>query len=194
MDTGVYIIFNKINGKFYIGSSARSLHYRFIDHKSKLNRNVHPNRHLQAAWNKYGEANFEFDIIDECLPELTHSIEMYWINMTNCCDREIGYNIVVNSKSTLGFKYNKEQKKKLSDMRKGRKAPWKKNAIFPESARINSYRAVILYTKEFEIIKEFTSIKEAMKELNISRSTIHRLCVYYDTIKNRRGLILRYKN
>lgn len=48
----VYKIYNKINGKFYIGSSI-DLGERWKSHIDELNRNVHDNFHLQNAWNKY---------------------------------------------------------------------------------------------------------------------------------------------
>ena len=42
------------------------------DHKTQLNNNIHSNSHLQAAWNKYGENAFTFNIIkiintDDCI-------------------------------------------------------------------------------------------------------------------------------
>jgi predicted GIY-YIG superfamily endonuclease len=56
---GVYIINNKLNGHNYIGSSI-NIKQRFAQHKSTLRHNTHRNQHLQNAWNKYGEENFDF--------------------------------------------------------------------------------------------------------------------------------------
>ena len=68
---GIYKIVNRINGKYYVGSS-RLLIFRMYDHKTQLNNNIHSNSHLQAAWNKYGENAFTFNIIkiintDDCI-------------------------------------------------------------------------------------------------------------------------------
>lgn len=60
---GIYIIQNLINGNIYIGSSS-NIKRRFSQHKSTLRHNTHKNKHLQNAWNKYGEENFEFIIIE----------------------------------------------------------------------------------------------------------------------------------
>lgn len=68
IETGVYSILNIKNGKEYIGGAYRSFSKRWRDHKNQLRRGTHHNRHLQAAWNKYGEAWFVFDIIERCGP------------------------------------------------------------------------------------------------------------------------------
>lgn len=60
---GIYIIQNKINNHKYIGSSI-NIRHRFSQHKSTLRHNTHRNKHLQNAWNKYGEENFELFIIE----------------------------------------------------------------------------------------------------------------------------------
>lgn len=59
----IYKISNLKNGKFYIGSSSR-IDDRIKHHLWELNNNRHVNNHLQNSWNKYGENNFEFEVID----------------------------------------------------------------------------------------------------------------------------------
>lgn len=48
---GIYCIENILNDRKYIGQSV-DIQMRFYGHKSKLNRNIHDNQHLQFAWNK----------------------------------------------------------------------------------------------------------------------------------------------
>ena len=67
---GVYMIKNKINGKFYIGSSV-DITYRWARHKRQLRNGNHHSIHLQRAWDKYGEENFEFKVIEECSEDMT---------------------------------------------------------------------------------------------------------------------------
>ena len=62
---GIYKIVNKVNQKFYLGSSV-NLYKRMLRHFNSLRKNKHHNIHLQRAFNKYGENNFEFVVIEEC--------------------------------------------------------------------------------------------------------------------------------
>lgn len=64
MDQGIYKIINVVNNKFYIGSAV-SFRKRKTRHFSELRNNKHNNRHLQAAWRKYGEQAFVFVVVEE---------------------------------------------------------------------------------------------------------------------------------
>ena len=59
---GIYKIINVVNNKFYIGSAV-NFSRRKTRHFSELRNNKHNNKHLQAAWNMYGELAFVFAII-----------------------------------------------------------------------------------------------------------------------------------
>lgn len=63
----IYKIINLTNGKFYVGSTV-DYKYRFKCHRARLRKDRHHSKHLQAAWNKYGEDNFLFKVI-ESIPE-----------------------------------------------------------------------------------------------------------------------------
>ena len=88
---GIYVIKNKINGKFYIGSSD-DIRHRWYEHSYKLKRNKHNNTHLQNAWNKYGENNFEFLIVERCNNEDLLTREQHYIDELQPF-KENGYNI-----------------------------------------------------------------------------------------------------
>lgn len=92
MKTGIYKIVNKVNSKLYIGY-ATDIIARWYGHKSKLRRNIHPNKYLQYAWNKYKEDNFEFSIIEECNRKDLCKKEDYYVKLINPLDRMLGYNI-----------------------------------------------------------------------------------------------------
>lgn len=64
MTRGIYKIINVINNKFYVGSAV-DLRRRKTRHFSELRNGKHNNRHLQAAWVKYGEQAFVFVVVEE---------------------------------------------------------------------------------------------------------------------------------
>ena len=66
MVVGIYKITNKVNGKCYIGQS-QDIATRFREHRYLLRQNKYGNNKIQNAWNKYGEENFTFEIIEECV-------------------------------------------------------------------------------------------------------------------------------
>jgi group I intron endonuclease len=60
----IYKIINIQNQKFYVGSSTNFAE-RSRTHRQKLRQGTHHCAHLQAAWNKYGESNFVFAIVQQ---------------------------------------------------------------------------------------------------------------------------------
>ena len=62
------LIRNKINGKLFIGI-AKNLKGILNSHKFQLTIGRHFNKELQQDYNKYGEANFDFEIIDYLKPK-----------------------------------------------------------------------------------------------------------------------------
>lgn len=63
MTCGIYKIINKINQKYYLGSS-KNIEKRWDRHISDLKNQRHHSILLQRSWNKYGEENFDFTIIE----------------------------------------------------------------------------------------------------------------------------------
>lgn len=88
---GIYCIENLVNGKKYIGLS-RDIDLRFKQHTMKLRGNYHINDHLQSAWNKYKQENFEFSVLEICDEENLKKREIYFIKYYKTKDRQFGYN------------------------------------------------------------------------------------------------------
>ncbi len=65
--SGIYKIINKIDGKYYVGSSKNinvGSDCRFKSHLRYLKSNNHSNDYLQYAWNKHKKDSFEFKIVE----------------------------------------------------------------------------------------------------------------------------------
>jgi len=90
--SGVYQIRCVITGQIYVGSAV-DLRARWNAHCRDLRCGEHPNRYLQEAWDHYGEANFEFSVLELVADSERLQAEQSWIDRTGCTDREIGFNI-----------------------------------------------------------------------------------------------------
>ena len=77
--SGVYTIHNTVSGNTYIGSS-RAFKRRFMQHRAALHGGKHQNRHLQYAWDKYGESAFVFKVTLVCAPEQVQDYEQRLID------------------------------------------------------------------------------------------------------------------
>lgn len=114
---GVYTITNVINGKIYVGSTINSFNKRKNQHFSLLRQNKHANPYLQNSFNKHGESNFKFEILETCLIDFCLSQEKYWINILNTKSTLYGFNVIDPITSRLGFKYTEESKLKMKNSR-----------------------------------------------------------------------------
>lgn len=90
--SGIYCIENIINNKKYIGQSIH-IKERWTKHIAELNNGTHHNDYLQKAWNKYGEENFSFYILEECSINLLDEKEICYINKYDSMNRSYGYNL-----------------------------------------------------------------------------------------------------
>lgn len=115
--SGVYKITCKVNGKIYIGSS-KNMHIRYNEHMSdfKIGRN---SPRMQNSWNKYGDENFTFEILETCEREKNIILEkeQFYLDKFESYDRNIGFNICPKAESTLGTRWTEKQKKKIQKIR-----------------------------------------------------------------------------
>lgn len=108
MKSSIYKIVNTKNEKIYIGS-AKYTKRRWEEHLKCLRGDKHNNGHLQAAWNKYKEENFNFEIIEIIGdPKNLLGREQYWIDYYKSYDDNYGYNICKTAGSRLGMKHTEE--------------------------------------------------------------------------------------
>jgi len=181
MNTGIYKIENKVNGKLYIGGST-NLKRRHSDHFSYLRRNSHDNSNLQIDYNKYGKDNFIFSIIlycssDDLLFYEQRAIDAYDFKM-------FLYNSVPTAGNNTGMKHSDATKYKISKTKKG-STPWNKGR-----RNVGNLKPVLQYDLDGNFIKEYISIKDAKDKTGIS-AVNH--CLKYDNYKTAGGYIWKYK-
>ena len=130
---GIYLIFNLVSGKRYVGSSI-NIYNRFHEHIHILKRNEAHNKHLQNSWNKYGEESFVFQVLEYCEPKVQFEREQYYIDLI-----KPEYNLTLNVVANTGHKVEEETKKKISNTLKAKYASGEITTYKQEHAWIKCY-------------------------------------------------------
>ena len=111
---GIYGIVNKINGKVYVGQTGERFLRRFWHHQWKLRDNSHDNSYLQNAWNKYGEDNFEYVVLEVVEDSsLLDELEIKYIE--NYKNKDLSYNMLLGGGGRRGFKMAESTKKLIAE-------------------------------------------------------------------------------
>ena len=135
MQSGVYCFRNIVNNKIYVGSSV-NVFRRKQEHLKALRTKKHFNTHMQYAFNKYGEANLEFTMLEEVVAH-TQLVprEQYWIDYYDSAKRNKGYNI---SSTVNGGCVSLESRKKhsITNRRLGIKPPSQLGTIQSEATKL----------------------------------------------------------
>jgi group I intron endonuclease len=91
---GIYKIECIVSGRIYVGSTCVDFKKRWKKHKQRLRNNYHENDYLQKAWNKYGEDNFVFSIIEEQYDDAEIKLrEEYWLKIYFSMGKEHCFNL-----------------------------------------------------------------------------------------------------
>lgn len=88
----IYKIITKHNGLIYIGQTVQKPRCRWRGHLSHLKCQTHNNVLLQRNYDKYGEDDFVFEVIETCEMEKLDEREQYWINFYDSTNHTKGYN------------------------------------------------------------------------------------------------------
>lgn len=148
---GIYMITNYVNNKRYIGSS-KNIAQRLWTHRSNLRHNRHSNEHLQNAWNKYGEENFNFTVLEKCKIENQYEREQFYVDLL-----KPEYNICIEIVKNPPI--NLTSRQKHSETRKKLIA----SGIIP----LTNNKPVYVYYKDGSFIGTWPSIRKAANALNI---------------------------
>lgn len=116
---GIYCIQNEIDGKCYIGKSV-NIPKRWKEHKASLRNGKHHNKHLQKAWDCYGEESFRFKVLEYANPNELADLEIAYISKHKAFG-DNGYNFTMGGEGgLLGMQKSEETRRKISEANKGR--------------------------------------------------------------------------
>ncbi len=90
---------------------------RKYHHLGLLRKNIHPNNHLQKSWNKYGEDNFIFYILEICNDDELDELEIHYIDFYNTTNNNYGYNLKSGGQNG-GSRYTDTSREKMSKSHK----------------------------------------------------------------------------
>lgn len=151
-----------VNGKVYIGQT-KNRRKRWDEHRYDLRRGIHHSIHLQMAWNKYGEENFKFSVLEQCTPEESDERERYWIDLYQSNDKSKGFNL---ESGGLRFKeLSEETKRKIGS--KNRIHYHRKVKLF-----VNSPEAIAKRSKSNTGKKRDEEFRRKMSELASRRTGV----------------------
>jgi group I intron endonuclease len=216
--SGVYLIFNKITGHYYVGSASTDRFYaRFSNHLLYFK----GSKIVKHAVKRYGLYNFSFLII-ELFPEIVNKENnKKLLDMEDFYLKSLlpNYNILTEAGSSFGYKhteldrikmktnysiYRREligslnRDKNLSEeikLKMREKALIRKNIYFSDQALLNmrnNSKPIILYNLDRTVFGEYSSIVEAAKTINCDEKTIRRALKTEKKILKRR-FIIKYK-
>lgn len=215
--SGVYLIFNKITGDYYVGSASTNRFYaRFSNHLLYFK----GSKILKHAVKKYNLSNFAFLIL-ELFPEIVNKE-----NNKKLLDMEDfylkyllpNYNILTEAGSSFGYKHtelsrikmkinysierreqigklNKNKKLSVETIEKIREKAFERKVYYSDEAILSMKKrskAVILYNMDHTVFGEYPSIVEAAKSINCGEKTIRRALKTEKKILKRR-FIVKYK-
>ena len=120
--SGIYLIKCSRPGDlplYYVGQSQH-VQKRFSQHRNGLRSGRHFNAHLQAAWNKYGEAAFSFELLEEIPVDQLDEAELWWLqemagSRFSC---NIGTDPVAPAR---GRKFTAEHRRRISEATSGQR-------------------------------------------------------------------------
>ena len=119
MTVGLYKITNTVNGKYYIGSS-NNFSKRWSKHRNTLRRGKQGNAHLQAAFNKYGEEAFVYEVFREFEEGTDASIVLQAEQaiLDSFTEEDWNYKVYNISRCVENTYRSEETKRRLSEIQK----------------------------------------------------------------------------
>jgi len=153
---GIYSFLNLTNGKRYVGSSV-DLYNRLHEHLHNLRCNKSHNKHFQAAWNKYGEENFIYNILEFCDSDKQFDREQHYINAL-----APEYNFSLQVIANFGSSPSIETRTKISETLKAKYASGELQTYKQD----HNWKPVYIYNiNDFTLYAECKCIADALRLL-----------------------------
>jgi group I intron endonuclease len=216
--SGVYLIFNKITGDYYVGSaSTNRFHSRLSNHLIYFK----GSKILKHAVRKYKLSNFVFLILDIFPEVVTKENNKKLLDMEDFYLKYLlpNYNILTEAGSSFGYKhteldrikmkanYSIHRRELIGNLNKGKpisieirekirqKALIREKRSFTDEALLNMKKRskpIILYNLDHTVFGEYPSIVETARKINCCEKTIIRALKTKKRILKRR-FIVEYK-
>jgi len=103
MKSFIYVGRCLTTNKVYVGETVQGKR-RPLSHPRDLNKNRHSNSYLQRAWNKYGEKDFVWHVVEWCEPEELLAREQWWVEFLRASDPRYGFNLLHPVGSSTEFR------------------------------------------------------------------------------------------
>lgn len=186
----IYKLTNTLNNKIYIGLTTETISERCRKRIAEAKYRESRNSYILNAIRKHGSKVFKVEQLDTAntLEELQQK-EIFYIEKYNSTNRNIGYNLTKGGEGNLGLKMSEETKEKIRQKHLGVK--WSEDRklehckilkskninynIAKENCRIYNLKAckkVGKFDINNKLVKIYSTISEASKYENVSRSTI----------------------
>ncbi len=171
----IYKIENTINGKVYIGQTRVGFKKRVKEHLYGLRKNSHNNDYLQRAWNKYGEDNFNFSVVERCRVEELDRLEVKWItyhkNIIGVYNLESGGNKNKTFSRYSLNKLSKASKRNWNNPEYATKMRGVLSKVHRGKNNVNATKVICLNTGEV-----FETMTEAANKYNLTVNNISEVC------------------
>lgn len=174
----VYIIYNDINSKKYIGITTRSIDERYKEHTKA-------DSYIGKAIRKYGEAHFRIKEIDtgESLEEL-YNLEKEYIKKYDSFHN--GYNLTIGGdgiqiSEPINYIYTKKQKKFLQKVNVWVDESLKeKDYISFTSLKLAEFYLTVMKPRDKKLVaKTILHCKDRMKIAKLADVTMAEIIYYY---------------
>jgi len=157
--SGIYAIRCVANGRVYVGSAVM-IAKRWRSHRSDLNKGKHHNSPMQRAWDKYGAAQFRFEVLLACVADDLLREEQRFIDGLRSADRRHGFNLNPIAGSNLGRKFGEAARARMAEAAK-RRPPPTQEARRSASARMVGNSYALGYRHTDETLSKLSAISKA---------------------------------